>query len=127
MTNTLYPGRPNYTGPNQGMLAFPYYNELCEYSWNFEHRVRTIKSSARKDEIANRLHCLVYLPDAQLPVAILDAQNVRTETGRAFGKARVDFTEAVNKHSPKILALITKLVPDHTWNGTELVFPEFDE
>jgi len=61
MTNKLFPGRPNYTGPTAGLFAFLHHCTLYEYSDNVIERINYVKSQKPKDEIELRLHHMLYL------------------------------------------------------------------
>jgi len=61
--NTLFPGRPNYTGPITGWFGLLHHEELCETSHDVMERVAYVKANKPKHEVAIRLHNMIYLGD----------------------------------------------------------------
>jgi hypothetical protein len=60
--NTLFPGRPNYTGPTEGWFGLLHHSNLFEHSHNVMERVAyVIRKKAPQVEI--RLHNMIYLGD----------------------------------------------------------------
>jgi hypothetical protein len=60
--NTLFPGRPNYTGPTEGWFGLLHHSNLYECSHNVMERVAyVIRKKAPQVEI--RLHNMIYLGD----------------------------------------------------------------
>ena len=59
--NTLFPGRPNYTGPTKGWFGFLHHEQLCEQSHDVNERIRYVKREKPKNEVAIRLHNMIYL------------------------------------------------------------------
>jgi len=107
--NTLFPGRPDYTGPTSGLFGLLHHDLLVETSHNIQDRIAYVRRRKNPHEIAIRLYNMIYLGDCQAvaKLAPLDA-------------------EYFAKHAPldaEILAYIKRHIPDCDWNGTELVFP----
>lgn len=59
--NTLYPGRPDYTGPNTGLFGLLHHDRLYEWSENVAERVAYVRANKPASEQEFRLHCMVYL------------------------------------------------------------------
>ena len=59
--NTLFPGRPDYIGPTSGTFGLLHHEVLCESSHDVMERVDYIKKHKPKNEVAVRLHNLIYL------------------------------------------------------------------
>ena len=59
--NTLFPGRPNYTGPTKGWFGFLHHEQLCEQSHDVNKRIHYVKREKPKNEVAIRLHNMIYL------------------------------------------------------------------
>ena len=59
--NTLFPGRPNYTGPTKGWFGFLHHEQLCEQSHDVNERIHYVKREKPKNEVAIRLHNMIYL------------------------------------------------------------------
>ena len=59
--NTLFPGRPNYTGPTKGWFGFLHHERLCEQSHDVNERIHYVKREKPKNEVAIRLHNMIYL------------------------------------------------------------------
>ena len=68
MSNTLFPGRDNYTGPTTGWFGLLHHDTLCEESHNVMERVAYVKREKPKSEIAIRLHNMIYLSPEACPV-----------------------------------------------------------
>ncbi len=74
--NTLFPGRFNYTGPTKGWFGFLHHKQLCEKSHDVNERIDYVKKNKPKNEVAIRLHNMIYLGqtlDHHLSRAALDA------------------------------------------------------
>ena len=62
--NTLFPGRPNYVGPTVGWFGMLHHDsDLVEYSHDVMERVAYVKRNKPKNEVAIRLHNMIYLGD----------------------------------------------------------------
>ena len=67
--NTLFPGRPNYTGPDSGLLGLCHHDRLFEPSRCFSERVEVINRVKPENERATRLRHLICIdPDAVLGI-----------------------------------------------------------
>ncbi len=135
--NILYPGRPNYTGPIKGLFGFIHHDMIAELSHDVRERVAFIERNKPSNEIKHRLHCLVYLSPRKLPTELNKAlrdcnkytkrcTEAKFLTNKIWGiyvKAGQHLRSTLKRHQRETLSLITKLVPDHTWNGSKLVMP----
>ena len=103
--NTLFPGRPNYTGPTKGWFGLLHHDTLAETSHNVNERVDYIKRNKRKREISIRLHNLIYLGgcDAADRLAPLDA----------------DYKSKRAALDAEILCYIREHIPDCAWDDEE--------
>ena len=134
--NTLYPGRPKYEGPTEGIFGLVHHDMLFEPSHDIMERVDYIKINKPKGEIKTRLHCLVYLPPERLPInrdeawkayveawkAYVEAWKAYDEAGKARDEAGKARDEAWKACTPEVEELIKELVPDCPWDGERLVF-----
>ena len=59
--NTLFPGRPDYVGPTTGWFALLHHDTLFEGSHNVNERIAYVRSNKPENEVALRLHNMVYL------------------------------------------------------------------
>ena len=59
--NTLFPGRPNYTGPTSGWFGLLHHDTLFERSHNVNERIDYVRRHKSPAEIPLRLHNMVYL------------------------------------------------------------------
>ena len=66
--NILFPGRPNYTGPTTGVFGLLHHDILVESSHDVAERVAYVKANKPANEIATRLHNLIYLGDCEAAV-----------------------------------------------------------
>ena len=118
--NTLFPGRPNYTGPTKGWFGFLHHEQLCEQSHDVNERIHYVKREKPKNEVAIRLHNMIYLGGCEA-MAKLDALY-------AAYLAKLDalyatYTVKRDALDAEILAYIKSNIPDCAWNGKTLVFP----
>ncbi len=147
--NLLYPGRPNYEGPVQGLFGLLHHDTLVEWSHDVMERVEYVKREKPKNEVKIRLWNMCYLDKERLPKEIVEAEKTWEEAEKTweeakktwtkawetweeaektFGEAEKTSDEACNTYyeilqslSPQLLTLIKELVPDTAWNGEELV------
>ena len=68
--NTLFPGRPNYTGPTKGYFGLLHHDQLFEWSDNVLERVAYVKKNKPIAEQAIRLHNMIYINFPDLDKAI---------------------------------------------------------
>ena len=141
--NKRYPGRPNYTGPKSGFFLLPFHSDLVMWMPDIFDRLNTIYMTKPQNEFAWRRHCMVYGRPKELPTVVVAALAVYRKATVAYRKAftarRKDstvwkksyaaqwkayaaFSHVLITHYKPLTALLTKYVPDHTWNGKELVF-----
>ena len=106
--NTLFPGRPDYTGPYEGRFGLLHHDRLCEESHNVMERVENVKRTKPKHEIVCRLHNMIYLGGC-------DAVAKRDQLDADY-RAKRDQLDA------EILGYIRRRIPDCPWDGRELVF-----
>lgn len=129
--NTLFPGRPNYTGPTQGWFGFLHHEQLYEWSDDVNERIEHVRREKPKNEWAIRLHNMIYLGDceaiARLNILYTDYQAKLTLLYNDH-KAKViplnaDYDAKRAPLDADILAYIKQRIPDCVWNGEMLVFP----
>ena len=68
MTNTLFPGRPDYAGPKTGVFGLLHHDMLVETSHNVFERVTYIKKNKPPHEVQTRLHNMIYLGGCEAAV-----------------------------------------------------------
>ncbi|KKM27002.1 hypothetical protein LCGC14_1579090 [marine sediment metagenome] len=116
--NKRYAGRPNYTGPKSGYFLLPFHNTLVAWMPDIFKRLDTIDRTKPTKEIPWRRHCIVYVRPGELPPGI-----VKPQPDAPYEKRWADdYYRALKDHAKPLLQLLDKYVPDHTWNGEELVF-----
>ena len=81
--NTLYPGRPNYTGPTEGIFGLVHHDTLAEPSADIMERVKYIRKKKHSSEIKTRLHCLVWLPPQRLSSTLWKVHMTEREAYKA--------------------------------------------
>src|SRR5208337_3643632 len=127
--NTLFPGRPDYTGPTCGIFGFLHHKILCESSHDVMERIRYVESDKPDREIAVRLHNMIYLGgcEAAAKRAPLDAdyevKHARPYTDYRAKRVALD-ADYEAKCAPldaDILTYIKTHIPDCAWDGRELV------
>ena len=129
--NTLFPGRFNYTGPTKGWFGFLHHKQLCEESHDVNERIDYVKCAKPKNEVAIRLHNMIYLGDCEAAAKRdpLDADyEAKYDTLDADYEAKRDTLDADYEAKrdtldAEILAYIKSNIPDCAWNGKTLVFP----
>jgi vacuolar-type H+-ATPase subunit H len=67
--NKLFPGRENYTGPTTGWFGLLHHEELCEQSHDVNERIAYVRKHKPENEVAIRLHNMIYLGGC--PAAIM--------------------------------------------------------
>ncbi|HDZ13565.1 hypothetical protein LCGC14_0601770 [marine sediment metagenome] len=139
--NKRYPGRPNYTGPKKGYFLLPYHDTLVTRMTNIFERLDTIDRTKSKKQISWRRHCIVYVQPSKLPLKVLAACTVYWRAYIAWTKALINhrasfvaymtrhkaglaLRKILKTHDKELTVLLTKYVPDHTWNGKEIEFKE---
>ena len=118
--NTLFPGRPNYTGPTKGWFGFLHHEQLCEQSHDVNERIHYVKREKPKNEVAIRLHNMIYLGGCEATAkidALYAAYLAKLDALYATYTVKRDALDA------EILAYIKSNIPDCAWNGKKLVFP----
>ena len=143
--NTLYPGQPDYVGPNSGFACWVHHEIPIEYCTNFARRIAYIRASKPAHEQAVRLAALTCLPLDRLPADLIQAwtaydqavtayDQARTAYDQAgtaydqaltaYGQARTALDQARTAYRPLLLALMNELVPASLWNDQGLIFPQ---
>lgn len=143
MPNVMFPGRPGYEGPAAGIFGLLHHEILCESSHDVMERVRYVRREKPRNEVAVRLHNMIYLGDcpAALKLAPLDADyearrapldadyKARLATLSADYKARraplsADYKAKRAPLDAEIVAYIRDHIPDCAWDGHGLVFSQ---
>jgi hypothetical protein len=112
MINTLYPGKPDYTGPSSGYFTLLHHQgSLVEWSHSIHERIEYIRTSKPLHERDIRLQHIVYIPQHMLPEKLQKAyaeykkakteyQKAGTERQKAdaeWQKANAEWQKAYNK------------------------------
>ena len=145
VSNILFPGRPNYTGPTQGCFGLLHHSVLFETSYNVNERVDYIKRNKPEREISIRLHNLIYLggcdavavnaraalyADYESKRAALDADYssmrapLDADYSSKLAPLDADYKSKRAALDAEILCYIRKHIPDCAWdeNKKELQF-----
>ena len=130
--NTLFPGRPNYTGPTKGYFGLLHHDRLFEWSDNVLERIDYVKKDKPLAEQAIRLRSMIYLDLKDLNKAYEDLDKAREDWNKAredwnkarkdWNKAYKDWYKAYEDLAPEVLAYIKAHIPDCAWDGKELRF-----
>ena len=151
--NTLFPGRPYYTGPTKGWFGFLHHELLWEQSHNVNDRIHYVMREKPENEVAIRLHNMIYLGGCEATTkfdtlyadyivkrdTLYADYIVKRDAPDAAYKAKLAPLEAAYTSSrdalyaayivkrvaldAEILAYIKSNIPDCAWNGKTLVFP----
>ena len=119
MTNTLFPGRPNYTGPTAGMFGLLHHDNLCESSHNVNERLAYVRAHKPSREVAIRLHNMIYLGGCDA-AAKRDALNSDYEA-KCYALDS-DYEAKCDALCADYEAYIRQHIPDCAWDGAELRF-----
>ena len=130
MINTLFPGRPDYTGPTSGLFGFLHHDKLCESSHNVMERVAYVRREKPQNEVAIRLNNMIYLGGcpAVAKHAPLDADYkakrapLYADYEAKLAPLYADYKAKRAAWDAEILAYIKQHIPDCAWDGKELVF-----
>ena len=136
--NTLYPGQPDYVGPNSGFACWVHHEIPIEYCTNFARRIAYIRASKPAHEQAVRLAALTCLPLDRLPADLIQAWTAYDQAWTAYDQARTAYDQAWTAYDqavtaydqawtayrPLLLALMNELVPASLWNDQGLIFPQ---
>lgn len=130
MTNTMFPGRPDYVGPTEGVFGLLHHEVLWETSHDVRERVAYVKDNKPPHEVAVRLHNMIYLGGCEGAAKLdpLDADyKAKSDTLYADYKAKCDPLYADYKAKrdtldAEILLYIRTHIPDCAWDGKTLVF-----
>lgn len=135
--NILYPGRPEYAGPNEGLACWVHHKHPIEYCTSFAERIAYIRTAKPAHQQAVRLAALTCLPLDRLPPTLNQASTVYDQARTAYDKALTAYNQAWTAydealtaydqartaHDPILFALMAELVPAHLWRDDHLVFP----
>lgn len=141
--NTMFPGRPGYTGPREGWFGPLHHAELFEWSHDVMERVNYVKARKPPHEVVIRLHNMIYLGGC-LAVGKFAALHADYRTkldaikaiyaddanlGAPYDDYRAQrdalFADYEARRAPinaEVLAYIREHIPDCAWNGSKLVF-----
>jgi len=150
--NTMFPGRANYVGPRTGAFGLLHHDQLYETSHDVMERVAYVKRKKPENEIATRLHNMIYLGDCSAAAkfaplytdywAKRDALEADYQAKFAplypdywakrdaleadyqakFAPLDADYRAKFAPLEAKIMAYIKLYISDCAWNGKELVF-----
>jgi hypothetical protein len=147
MTNTLFPGRPGYTGPTTGWFGLLHHEILFERSHDVMERVAYVTTKKPKREIETRLHNMIWLDPEACPAILqraplyadyeaqcdsLDADyNAKRAPLNADYNAQRDalYADYNAKRAPLNAAVwvyIKTRIPDCAWNGRRLKFNQIN-
>ena len=130
MTNTLFPGRPNYTGPTTGMFGLLHHNILCESSHDVNERLAYVRANKPSREVAIRLHNMIYLGGceaaAKRNALYADYAAKRNALYADYEAKRdplyADYAAKRDALDAEIEEYIRQHIPDCAWDGAELRF-----
>ena len=92
--NTLYPGQPDYVGPDQGLACWVHHEHPIEYCTNFAERLAYIRAEKPAHEQAVRLAALTCLPLDRLPADLIQALTAYGQARTALDQARTAYGQA---------------------------------
>lgn len=130
--NKRYPGRANYTGPKSGFFLLVHHDLIVGHSHDIYERLEFIDNYKLRNERAWRRHCMVYVRPRELPAEVVEkiaaerkARSVYDHSICAwpvYRKVYYALRTTADEYAKELEVLLTKYVPDHTWDGEELVF-----
>ena len=119
MPNTLFPGRPDYTGPVTGLFGLLHHDTLTESSHDVMERVSYVKEHKSRHEVEIRLHNMIYLGNCP---AAAKRDSLDADYEAKCAPLNADYQAKCAPLDAEILAYIKTHIPDCVWNGHELVF-----
>ena len=145
--NTIFCGRPNYTGPTIGWFAALHHSILVEWSYNVMERVGYVSHEKPKHERATRLWNMMYIgehgaayDEASLPARAAYAEAIRPAKAsyyeamrtaeaaydEAMRTAMAAYHEKMRTAQVPVLSYIRQHIPDFPWDEAEgvMIFPE---
>lgn len=127
--NKLFPGRPNYTGPQKGIFALLHHRILFEQCGltcyaNVQERVKYVKTNKLGTEVAVRLHNMVCLNDLPLAKLVhsLEVATRKASKANVHYRLRRKVEEVLNaiKRSDDARAIVLRYLdqvnPGHDWD-----------
>ena len=125
--NLLYPGLPNYVGPKSGYFTLLHHEgPLMEWSHNVMDRIDFIKREKSSIEVPIRLRHIVHYAIELTPGSVQKAEAERQKAYTERLKAEAEWQKAeaewLKAEADKLLVYFRKQVPDHRWDGKEIVF-----
>src|SRR3990167_502450 len=73
------------TDPRSGFFRFLHHDKPIEYSANVDERIAYIRAEKPPAERAGRLAAILRIPDALIPVPVVEAQRASDEAWQAGG------------------------------------------
>lgn len=131
-TNTLFPGRGNYTGPQTGYFGLLHHEQLyeeCGRDYQVRTRVDYVAYNKPINERAVRLHNMIYLGDCPIVKLIADLKAVFLAASNHYpyevSRSIEQAWDSTKRHArPYILAYIRKHIPDCPWDEQQnTLFP----
>lgn len=98
--------------PRRGLAWHMYHDHLMTYCWDYEQRVRAIKTFKPEHEVPTRLKRFQFV-EGELPLVFRGASQ------------NSDVSALVAKNRAAVEALHRKECPNCPWNGLRLVFPGY--
>ena len=132
--NTLYPGKPDYTGPTKGLFTLLHHEgPLLEWSDDVMKRVKYINEQKPEHERAIRLRHIVFFPEnlwgeklrkayAEWQKECAEWRKADAEWQKAYAEWQKADAEWWKADTNKILSYLKQHVKDCKWNGSTLVF-----
>src|ERR1035437_10124714 len=114
MTNKLFPGRPDYTGPTKGWFGLLHHDELVEHSWDVTERVRYVRNIKPTKEVGIRLHNMIYLGGCK---TVVKRDALANDTAAKLSTINAGWNvnrRALSTEHTKEAGLLYSLDTDHT-------------
>ena len=123
--NTLYPGKPDYTGPTSGYFTLLHHEgPLIEWSDNVMERIMYINNYKPASEREIRKAHIIYLDPS-----IIDGSNYEAKCATLYAHYEAKRTTLYADYEAKratlyaaIVDYIKPLITDFRWDGNQLVF-----
>lgn len=110
--NKLFPGRPNYTGPQQGYFAMLHHTILFEAASStggVDARVHYVRAAKPRKERKVRLYNMLYLGDCPIIKAV-------TSGDGHLWEGVLNYADVCRALAPLVLAYVKRHIPDHSWD-----------
>jgi len=117
MKNTIYPLKPNYTGPTKGWFAWLHHDTVLEWSDNVIERTDYVFKNKPKHEMKARTEHMIVIPDEFIPKSLVRAREAWEKAWEARENAQEAWEKTWEKaaKNPRIIKYLKENTP-YAWD-----------